>query len=404
MTSSKLPVSPTLSSSSANSPDLDTLRICHLADVHLGYRRYNKLTRTGQNQREADVNAAFQEAIGRIVALRPALTVIAGDLFHSVRPSNAVVTFCFRQIRRLQTETGAPVIVVAGNHEQPKRLDTGSPLRLLAEIPGVLVSDGEADCFPFPELDLSVQCLPHAAIADGTVPKLRADDRFRHSVLVAHAQVEEEWVSEFGGITLALDRLNPREWNYIALGHVHLFHALGLNAAYSGSVEHTALNIWSEGRAKKGFVEVDLKSGQRTFHVLTSPREVVVLEPLNAFGLSPEDVSTGIALRVGGIGGGVEGKIVRLEVTNLSREVYRYLDHKALRNYRGQALNFSLDVRAPGQEAGAAGAPRERAKSLREELVSFCAVMEESGSVPRRQITDTLIRYLDITEAEREAS
>jgi hypothetical protein len=183
-----------------------------------------------------------------------------------------------------------------------------------------------------------------------------------------------------------------------------LFHALGLNAAYSGSVEHTALNIWSEGRAKKGFVEVDLKSGKRTFHALTSPREVVVLEALNAVGMSPDEVSAAIRSRVSGVAGGIEGKIVRLEVSNLSREVYRYLDHKSLRSFRAQALNFSLDVRAPGQEAGASAAPRERAKSLREELALFCSTIAESGSIPRKQITDTLMRYLDLTEAEREAS
>lgn len=55
----------------------------------------------GINQREADVNVAFQEAITRIISLKPDVTIIAGDLFHAVRPSNTVVTFCFRQLRRL---------------------------------------------------------------------------------------------------------------------------------------------------------------------------------------------------------------------------------------------------------------------------------------------------------------
>jgi DNA repair exonuclease SbcCD nuclease subunit len=110
------------------------ITICHLADVHLGYRRYNRLTKTGLNQREVDVSLAFQEAITRIISLRPDIVVIAGDLFHSVRPSNAVVTFCFRQLRRLTRESGAQVVIVGGNHEAPKRVDTGSVLQIFSEI------------------------------------------------------------------------------------------------------------------------------------------------------------------------------------------------------------------------------------------------------------------------------
>ena len=44
-------------------PQKDELTVCHLADIHLGYRRYNRLSKNGQNQRELDVNLAFHEAI-----------------------------------------------------------------------------------------------------------------------------------------------------------------------------------------------------------------------------------------------------------------------------------------------------------------------------------------------------
>ena len=131
------------------------LRICHMADVHLGYRRYNKLTKNGINQREADINLAFQEAITRMISLKPDAVVIAGDLFHSVRPSNAIVTMCFRQLRRLADETQAPIIIVAGNHETPKRIDTGSVLQLFTEISGVYVADAQKEVFTFKDKSLA---------------------------------------------------------------------------------------------------------------------------------------------------------------------------------------------------------------------------------------------------------
>ena len=34
------------------------MRLIHISDLHLGFRRYQRLTPTGINQREADVAAA----------------------------------------------------------------------------------------------------------------------------------------------------------------------------------------------------------------------------------------------------------------------------------------------------------------------------------------------------------
>lgn len=382
--------------------DKKNLRICHIADVHLGYRRYNKITKAGLNQREVDVNLAFQECVTRVAALKPDLTIIAGDLFHSVRPSNTVLTFCFRQLRKLVKESGAPVVVVGGNHESPKRADTGSVLQLLGEIEGVYVADLQAERYSFPELGLSVQCLPHAAIADG-VPKLRADDRYKHNILVVHAQVEEQWISEFGGVEVALRSLSPHEWSYIALGHVHIQRSVGLNAAYSGAIEHTAANIWSEAPNLKGFLEVDVPNNKRVFHPLTSPREVLVLEPIDARHMEPDGLSEAIKERVDSVAGGIEGKIVRLEVFNIPRDTYRYLNHRDLRTFRSRALNFTLDLRGLEEDQTAVSATIAKFRSLKDDLTAFCGTYDTNG-VESAHILKLLISYLDKIEARNEAA
>jgi DNA repair exonuclease SbcCD nuclease subunit len=378
------------------------LRVCHLADVHLGYRRYNKLTKSGMNQREVDVNLAFQEAIGRIISLRPDVTIIAGDLFHSVRPSNSVVTFCFRQLRRLARDTGSPIVVVGGNHEAPKRSDTGSVLQLFAEIDGVHVADTSFETFTFKEKGLSVACLPHLALLEREKLQLRANDRYPHNILVVHAQVNEPWVSDFGGVEIELSALLPHEWDYIALGHVHLHRTVGLNAAYPGAIEHTAANIWGESRELKGFLEVQLPSTKRTFHPLTSPREVVLLEPIDAAGLEPQDLTALIVERGNSIAGGIDGKIVRLEIRNVSRESYRHLDHREIRNIRARALNLTLDLGFAAQSGNTDALIRTKAGSLREELQSFCKTWEIPG-VTSEEISSTLLTYLSKVEAKYEA-
>ena len=380
-----------------------SLRICHIADVHLGYRRYNKLTKNGSNQREVDVSRAFQEAVTRMIALKPELVVIAGDLFHSVRPSNAVLTFCFRQIKRLSRGIEAPIIITGGNHEAPKRADTGSVLQLLTEIEHVYVADAGRTVFSFPEMDLSVCCLPHTAIESLKETPLRADDNRSYNILVAHAQVNNGWVSDFGGAEVDLKALAPHEWDYIALGHVHVYQAVGSQAVYSGAIEHTANNIWSEAQDLKGFVEVSLPAGKRTFHALTTPREVVVLESINADGVRSESLMELIISGLEDIPGGIDGKIVRLSIQNVTREVYKNLDHKALRAYRARALNLSLDISFVSLVANTDALEKPGKGSMRDQLIEF-GVSRDVPGISKEDIKNTLTSYISKMEEAYEAS
>ena len=67
------------------------MKLAHIADSHLGIRQYHRQTPTGINQREADVANAFRGVIDDVIAQHPDVVVIAGDLFHSVRPTNAAI-------------------------------------------------------------------------------------------------------------------------------------------------------------------------------------------------------------------------------------------------------------------------------------------------------------------------
>jgi DNA repair exonuclease SbcCD nuclease subunit len=57
------------------------VRIAHLADLHLGFRQYHRLTPGGINQREADVANAFRAAVDGLIAARPDVVLFAGDIF-----------------------------------------------------------------------------------------------------------------------------------------------------------------------------------------------------------------------------------------------------------------------------------------------------------------------------------
>jgi exonuclease SbcD len=126
------------------------MRLVHLSDLHLGFRQYQRLTPSGVNQREADVARTFARVVEQVIALRPDLVLVAGDVFHAVRPSNPAILFAFKQFLRLRAALpDALVVMVAGNHDAPKTTETGCILRLFLEC-GVHVVDATADRLSFP--------------------------------------------------------------------------------------------------------------------------------------------------------------------------------------------------------------------------------------------------------------
>ena len=54
--------------------------LAHLADLHLGFRAYERAV-GGQNMREGDVADAFLRAVEEIVRVSPDVILIVGDLF-----------------------------------------------------------------------------------------------------------------------------------------------------------------------------------------------------------------------------------------------------------------------------------------------------------------------------------
>ena len=88
------------------------MRLVHLADLHLGFRQYQRLTPGGINQREADVARTFEAAIDRIIELAPEVVLFAGDIFHSVRPSNPAILHAFIHFSRLAQQLPQLILFV----------------------------------------------------------------------------------------------------------------------------------------------------------------------------------------------------------------------------------------------------------------------------------------------------
>jgi DNA repair protein SbcD/Mre11 len=349
------------------------VKLAHLADPHLGIRQYHRQTPSGINQREADVAHAFRVAVDGIIAARPDAVVVAGDLFHSVRPTNAAIVFAFRQFQRLREALpSAPVVLIAGNHDTPRSTETGSILRLFEEL-GVDVASDEPRRFVYPALDLSVLAVPHQALVGGVRPSLRPEGAARRRILVLHGEIEgvfpfDRSGAEYGGAVLGFDELAAAEWSYVALGHYHVQHRVAPRVWYAGALEYVSPNLWGElvdeanhGAHPKGWLLVDLDRGTAQRQPVPLAREILDLEPIEADGLQAAAIDALIAARVAAVPGGVTDKVVRLRVNDVPRHVTRELDHTAVRALKTAALHFHLDVRRPEvQRAVGTGAPGRR--------------------------------------------
>lgn len=388
------------------------MRLVHLSDLHLGFRQYHRQTASGINQREADVAAVFRAAIDRIITLRPDVVVFAGDVFHNVRPSNPAILHAFTQFSRLTAALpDAIIIIVAGNHDMPRAAETGCILRLFSPL-GIHVVDAEPRRLAFPERSLAVLAVPDNATAHIAFDP---DPLFERNVLVVHGEVAgvipiPAADSERAAVQIEPHELGAQRWNYVALGHYHVFRQVAPNAFYSGAIEYTSTNVWGELQEEKaarlpgkGFVEFDLDSGQRTFHHLKPARALVDLPPVHARGLTAADVDAAIQQNVERVTGGIEDRIVRQVVRDIPRHVARELDHHKLREYKRLALNFHLDTRRPEIiRQSAAGAPGRRpslADTVRDQLWK----RQLPSDIDRNALVELGLKYLrDAEQAEHD--
>ena len=386
------------------------MRLVHLADLHLGFRQYQRLTPSGINQREADVAGTVQRAIAQIIALAPDAVVVGGDVFHSVRPSNPAILHAFRAFSQLRDQLpDTPIVMVAGNHDAPRTSETGCILRLFREI-GIHVADAKAELFTFPSRSLAVLAVPDVPGIDR--PPLTPPEGFANTVLllpgdVAGMLAAHALSADRAAIEIPLAELHAGEWSYVALGHYHVYREVATRTYYSGSIDYTSSNPWGELREEreqgvrgKGFIEHDLASGRHRFHSVAPSRPLVDLEPIDASGMGAAELDAALRARVDTAPGGIDDRVVRATVRNVARHTVRELDHVALREYRKRAMNFHLDTRRPDpivRRRTGEGSPGRRA-TLPELLAQRLQERTLAPGIERELLVTTGLRYLQHAE------
>jgi exonuclease SbcD len=380
------------------------MRIAHLSDVHLGYRAYSRTNEYGMNQREHDVLQAFRRALRAIRDAEPDLVLITGDLFHAVRPPNSSLIAAFQSLLEFQrARNGAPLVIIAGNHETPRIAGSGCILALLRNIPGVQVVYDQIDGLEIPALNASLLCIPARGVPDIERRILQPNPNTRYNLLLLHGLLEG--VTKFT-LERPIDRqkIVRDEWDYIALGDWHLYTQVAPNAVYPGATEFTSTNIWDEAGKPKGWVLYDADTRTHEFHPIRT-RAVYDLVPIDAAELTAAELNEAIEARADALGDALNGAIVRQRVWNLHPDLRRQLDGELLRELKARALHYLLDPRPPRPSTGGRAYGQtpetdgESRLTLADEWRLFAAAYDLPADIDRAAFIELGARYLQEADA-----
>ena len=329
------------------------MKILHMADTHLGYSAYRKITNDGINQREADIYQSFTRVIDYAIDKKVDLLLHAGDLFDSVRPNNRAITIALKQFLRL-SENNIHLVIISGNHEQPKLQETGHIFQLFDHITHVhpvynevyekieLIIDDET---------VVIHCLPQINILDRfqeQIDRIEKDGNADYNFFLAHGSIQgikEFSMNEFNEMMLPKQYLSTL-FDYVALGHYHTYTEINDHAFYAGSIEPLS---FSEANEKHGCIELAIQPQliQSTFKSFQI-RPLIDTPSIECVGKSVEEIMNQIITTVTKIE--PEGKIFRINLKHILSHQYRSLDYRTIRQYCSGALHYEIQAQIEEQE------------------------------------------------------
>lgn len=334
------------------------MRIAHLADTHLGARRLHYTDERGRNLREQDIFKSFAAAVDRILELEPALVVHAGDLFDGYHPSAAAMGVALDQFDRLR-KAEIEVVVIAGNHSTPRSAALEHPFAILERF-GIHAVYGEPRQLRFG--GLSIAAIPHCGeeeLLHSWLAAAEPDASADFNVLAAHlglSGLSRVGAGEPGSLEFSGEVLEAgKDFDYIALGHLHEFDRIRLNAAYAGSLERLS---WADRSKEKVFVEVDLsleptaEGFMQAYAVQTRPQ--VALASIDASGA--ENLTALICAAAESVG--LEDAIVRLPIRAVSLEAFGAVNRREVNDAFRDCLHLELDPEFVDRSAGELATPR----------------------------------------------
>lgn len=258
------------------------MRIIHTADWHIG-KSLDGFSRLEEQKKFLDF---FVEKVERI---SPDIIIIAGDIFDTANPSAVAETLFYDTLSKISANTSALIVIIAGNHDSPKRLASA---KSLAKSHGIIIYESHDDDIEVGKYKnatvlscndgvikveinsktANILAMPY--ISENRLGESFADlsksdedtaksfqgkfealirkkeeffDKDEFNIMIAHlfaikASISDEKVGySLGGAYIVDSSAFAKTADYIALGHVHKYQVVGgtdKRAYYSGSPIH----------------------------------------------------------------------------------------------------------------------------------------------------------------------
>jgi exonuclease SbcD len=284
------------------------MRLLHTSDWHLG-KRLDDFSRMEEQQ------AVLQEIVDIAEQEQVDAVLVAGDLFDTFNPPTEAVEIFYRTLKRLSNNGRRPVIVIAGNHDSPDRIEAPDPLArecgiVFAGYPNSSLAPFELESglkvvqtaegflelkLPGAEVALRLLLTPYAneyrlkaslgaensevALRDVLEQKWKTlgnqfCDDAGVNILVSHLfmvrrgdelpeePADEKPILHVGGAQAIYTDNIPPQIQYTALGHLHRMHRVDASpnpVFYSGSPLSYS---FGEANQKKYVLIVDVQPGQ----------------------------------------------------------------------------------------------------------------------------------------------
>ena len=257
------------------------MKIIHTADWHIG-KIVNEFSMI------EDQAYFFEQLIERVHELDADVLIMAGDLYDRAVPPREAVTLANQILTRLISETGIPILAIAGNHDSNERIEYAAellaPSQLYIEgiakenVRKVTIKETNFYLLPFADHIQVRKLFPDEEIKnleDATRVQLESITKemdptklnvlVMHGYIIAGNQVDSVESSDSErplsiGTTEYVSSDLFDAFDYVALGHLHKAQKVGTNKIrYSGSPLKYSK---SETKHKKQVSLVTLEKGK----------------------------------------------------------------------------------------------------------------------------------------------
>ena len=293
------------------------MKFLHLADVHLGMENYGHIDpSTGLHTRLKDFIKCFSFAIDIALEEKVDLAIFTGDAYKNSSPNPTHQREFAKQIYRL-SEAGIPTVLINGNHDNPVSFGKATSLDIFGtlnvprakvvtepELFNIETKAGPVQVFglPWPTKNLFLtkeECkdlTDMEIIEQIQVEAIRKIKEFAKmikpdipAIFAAHLAVAEATYSgSERSVLIGSDPVFPaqilaqKEFDYVALGHIHKFQDLnpdnGIPIVYPGSIER--INFGEE-KEDKGFCLVNIEGGKTSYEFITVPARRFITIDIN---------------------------------------------------------------------------------------------------------------------------